>query len=263
MDYKVLAIIGIFLFLIFVLLKKFKNDSKHIQNRSFSDSEYPDDDGSSFFEESSSDDTIGFPYQKIGPLFTPAERSFYGVLCQATKDKALVFGKVRIADVLKTEKGLLARTRQIAFNRISGKHFDFVLCKPDDLSILATIELDDSSHNTSKVAKRDQFVESACKAANLKLIRFKVKNSYNVIDVQKTIFSNLTLNNTIESNVSEEDNKAVTKLSVEEETKKSLETKICPKCLSDLIVRTVKKGEKKGNTFYACSSYPRCKYTIY
>jgi hypothetical protein len=40
------------------------------------------------------------PYELNGPLFTPAERSFYGVLNLACNDKAVVFGKVRIADIL-------------------------------------------------------------------------------------------------------------------------------------------------------------------
>jgi len=45
--------------------------------------------------------SIEAPYELIGPLFTPAERSFYGVLTIACGDQAIVFGKVRIADILK------------------------------------------------------------------------------------------------------------------------------------------------------------------
>ena len=36
--------------------------------------------------------------------------------------------------------------RQAAFNRISSKVLDFVLCDPNNLAIIAAIELDDSSH---------------------------------------------------------------------------------------------------------------------
>ncbi len=89
-----------------------------------------------------------YPYDKHNTLFSAAERSFYGVLNQAADGEAIVFGKVRVGDVLKTKKGLNASERQKAFNRISAKHFDFVLCKPDDLSIMAAVELDDSSHNS-------------------------------------------------------------------------------------------------------------------
>ena len=36
---------------------------------------------------------------------------------------------------------------------------------------------------------------------------------------------------------------------------------ICPKCGSDLVVRKVKQGERKGSQFLGCSSYPRCRFT--
>ncbi|MEH6444484.1 MAG: DUF2726 domain-containing protein [Oceanospirillaceae bacterium] len=121
-------------------------------------------------------------------MFTLAERSFYGVLCQATKGKALVFGKVRVADILKTQSGLCAKVRQIAFNKISGKYFDFVLCHPADLSIIATVGLDDASHNSKKAVRRDEFLAAACKAAGLKLHRFKAQKSYNIVEIQQPLF---------------------------------------------------------------------------
>lgn len=34
----------------------------------------------------------------------------------------------------------------------------------------------------------------------------------------------------------------------------------CPKCNGELIMRTAKRGENKGKTFYGCSNYPKCKY---
>lgn len=129
-----------------------------------------------------------YPYEQHGALFTPAERSFYGILCQATKGKAIVFGKVRVGDILKTKKGLNTSERQKAFNKISAKHFDFVLCHPDDLSVLATVELDDSSHNSKKRKIRDEFLEGACKSAGLKLHRFKARKSYIIADVQESLF---------------------------------------------------------------------------
>lgn len=35
----------------------------------------------------------------------------------------------------------------------------------------------------------------------------------------------------------------------------------CPKCGSELILRVAKQGINKGNEFYGCSSYPKCRYT--
>jgi len=36
---------------------------------------------------------------------------------------------------------------------------------------------------------------------------------------------------------------------------------ICPKCGSKLVLRTANKGVNKGNQFYGCSNYPKCRYT--
>lgn len=34
----------------------------------------------------------------------------------------------------------------------------------------------------------------------------------------------------------------------------------CPKCGSELVLRTVKRGERAGQTFYGCSKFPSCRY---
>ena len=34
----------------------------------------------------------------------------------------------------------------------------------------------------------------------------------------------------------------------------------CPKCNGELVLRTAKSGENKGNSFYGCTNYPKCKY---
>jgi len=38
-------------------------------------------------------------------------------------------------------------------------------------------------------------------------------------------------------------------------------TKICPKCGNTLVLRISKQGANKGNKFYGCSTYPKCRYT--
>jgi restriction system protein len=34
----------------------------------------------------------------------------------------------------------------------------------------------------------------------------------------------------------------------------------CPKCGSDLVERTAKKGVNAGNKFWGCSSFPKCRH---
>jgi predicted RNA-binding Zn-ribbon protein involved in translation (DUF1610 family) len=36
---------------------------------------------------------------------------------------------------------------------------------------------------------------------------------------------------------------------------------VCPKCGSNLVMRTVKQGSRKGSQFLGCTSYPRCRFT--
>jgi len=193
------------------------------------------------------DEQSEFSYRKLDVLFTPAERSFLGVLNQAIDGDTIVFGKVRVADVLAPQKGSTRGVWQKAFNKISSKHFDFVLCSKTDLSILCAIELDDSSHNQSKQKIRDAFIEGACKSADFPLIRFVAKATYTVNDIQKALIQDLpSLQNDVTNHpLVELDPPAV---------------KTCPKCSSELITRTSKKGKTAGNEFLGCSAFPKCRY---
>ncbi|BDU37148.1 DUF2726 domain-containing protein [Vibrio nigripulchritudo] len=121
-----------------------------------------------------------YQYQPKKYLTTKAETSFYHALNNAVGDKYRVFSKVRIADVIAPKKGLYNKKEwRIAFNQISAKHFDYVLCCPKTLEILYTVELDDASHQKPSRIKRDQLIEHACESAGVKLIRVPVSSGYN------------------------------------------------------------------------------------
>ncbi len=133
--------------------------------------------------------SITFPYDKQASLFTPAERSFLGVLEQAVGDKHRVFGKVRIADVIKVKTGLNNSVRQSALNRITSKHLDFVVCNSNDLAVQFAVELDDRSHRKPKAKARDAFVDDALKVAEVPLFRFPAKRMYSPQEVKDRLFS--------------------------------------------------------------------------
>lgn len=38
------------------------------------------------------------------------------------------------------------------------------------------------------------------------------------------------------------------------------ETRFCPRCGAKLVLRQAKCGENKGNSFYGCSNFPKCRY---
>ncbi|NQT94558.1 MAG: DUF2726 domain-containing protein [Lentisphaerae bacterium] len=130
----------------------------------------------------------GFPYEREAGLFSPAERSFLGVLEQAVAGQFRIFGKVRLADVIGVKRGLSRSTQQSAFNRIQSKHLDFVVCDPDTLSVEFAVELDDSSHGRAARKQRDTFVDEALAAAGVPLFRFSAKRSYSVQSLRDQLF---------------------------------------------------------------------------
>ena len=128
-----------------------------------------------------------YPYRKLDALFTPAERSFLGILGQAVGARAQIFGKVRVADVIAPKKGMTRSDWQKAFDKIAGKHFDFLLCDKNDLSILCTLELNDNSHNLKKRKDRDRFLQEACQSADIPLVRFVTQKTYDIKKVQDAL----------------------------------------------------------------------------
>jgi restriction system protein len=38
--------------------------------------------------------------------------------------------------------------------------------------------------------------------------------------------------------------------------------KLCPKCESELVLRTAERGVNRGDQFWGCSNYPRCRYIL-
>ena len=110
-------------------------------------------------------------YKQLKPV---ADKLNYSILC-----------KVRVADLVDIEKGLDKSQWQTAFNRINKKHIDFVLCKPENLSPELVIELDDSTHKSDKVAKRDEFIEKLYEKTGYKLLR--VQGGGNIEDKIRTV----------------------------------------------------------------------------
>ncbi|MGY3944182.1 DUF2726 domain-containing protein [Aeromonas tecta] len=127
------------------------------------------------------------PYDLQETLFSPAERSFLGVLDLAVGDRARVFAKVRVADVLTPESKMGKSKWQQAFNKISAKHFDYLLCDPADLSFLCAVELDDSSHRHQKRKARDAFLKSACDSAGLPLLQIPASSHYQVEELREQL----------------------------------------------------------------------------
>lgn len=126
-------------------------------------------------------------FRRREKLFTASERSFLGVLDQASRGRYRVFGKVRVADVIAPVKGLDRSTWTSVFNRIKSKHFDFVLCDPQSLEVRAVIELNDKSHSRRRRLERDELVGRACSDAGIVLRFVRTQRTYSVEMVRKLV----------------------------------------------------------------------------
>jgi hypothetical protein len=113
-----------------------------------------------------------YKYSRKSGLLTKNELAFYRELCKAASSlKLIVMPKVRVADIIEPKKG--SKNYQGAFNRISSKHLDFVLCDSVTTKPLLAIELDDKSHDTANAKSRDEVKNSALKSAAFPLLRLR------------------------------------------------------------------------------------------
>jgi hypothetical protein len=196
---------------------------------------------------------VEYPYQKADSLFSPAERSFFGVLESAVGDRYSVLGKIRLADIISPISGLSASARQKALNRIVSKHVDFALCNKDDLSIVCSIELDDSSHKKSERKRRDDFLVNALNAASIPFVRFTARGSYSIQDVRTEIGKSIGLD------MQPLSTGPGPRAASGDEAKRDERTRVCPKCASPMVLRKAASGKYAGKRFWGCSRYPECK----
>ena len=210
-------------------------------------------------QKQSRDDGGALPFKRQAALFTPAERSFLGVLDLVVGKDFRIFGKVRVGDVLAPQNGLNNRARTTALNKINRKHFDFVLCKPDDLTVLCAIELNDRSHQQKNRQDRDAFLADACNCAGLPLIMFDARRAYAPNEVGTRIAETLSTKTptlsepVLQASALEEAHSFAPDLEI---------TPLCPRCSGAMVKRTAKGGENAGKEFWGCSNFPKCREII-
>lgn len=131
----------------------------------------------------------GRVYEAVPALLTPAERSFFGVLQQAVASDYQIFAKVRLADIVRPVRSPSRSGWQYAFNRITGKHVDFVLCDPSSLDVVAVIELDDRTHQSFERGLRDSLVDSALADALIPVLRVPARQFYSPAQIREQVQS--------------------------------------------------------------------------
>lgn len=212
-----------------------------------------------------------FPFERREPFFSPAERSFFGVLEQALDNRYRVFGKVRVGDLVKPAKGLSKSRRTAALNKVNQKHVDYVVCAATDLAVLGVVELDDQSHGREDRAARDAFVDQALRGAGISIVHFSAKKGYQIHEVRNLLAEALNLTLNVSTPTLSQAQEAVSPQLISisapgptpvAQTEPTDTIPICEKCGATMVKRKAKNGEHAGKFFWACSSFPKCRKVV-
>ncbi|MDF2457764.1 MAG: Zn-finger domain associated with topoisomerase type [Nitrospira sp.] len=119
---------------------------------------------------SSDSANAAWPFYVKKPLTQP-EQILYHRLVKALPDH-IVLAQVQVSRVLGVKKGFKFNEWNNRINRLS---YDFVVCGRDS-TVVAAIELDDKSHETTGRAGTDNKKDKATADAGVRMIRWQVKS---------------------------------------------------------------------------------------
>lgn len=194
------------------------------------------------FKKEETSSQIEYPYHLVDEFASPAELNFFFNLKFVVGDSAQIFSKVKLSDLFYAKAGDYGKNRSYT-NRIDRKHVDFLLCDPKTLKPILGIELDDKSHQRADRQERDDFVNHVFEAAKLPLMHISVQRGYSQSELKSKIsayLSGIQINHGQPEQVQESSPR-------------------CPKCGSDMVLRTAKRGDNQGGKFWGCSKYPECR----
>lgn len=193
------------------------------------------------FEKEEKSFKIEYPYHQVDEFISAAELNFFFNLKAVVGDSAQIFSKVKLSDLFHAKTGDFGKNRSYN-NRIDRKHVDFLLCDPKTLKPILGIELDDKSHQRTDRRERDDFVNHVFEAAKLPLMHISVQRSYSQSELKSKLSAYLS----------------VIQVSDEQPQPFQESSPRCPKCGSEMVLRTAKRGDNQGGKFWGCSRYPKC-----
>lgn len=111
---------------------------------------------------------------------TTTELKFYKIL-----EEILNKYELKIIPQIQLQK--IFQTNNITdFNKIKSKSIDYAVVDKE-FKYKFFIELDDYTHNYANRIKRDNYINNLFKNNNLNLLRIKVKNTYNMEELEQKI----------------------------------------------------------------------------
>ena len=118
-------------------------------------------------------------------LLTQPEQVLYHRLVKSLPNY-VVFAQVQMSRVLGVKKGFRFHEWN---NRINRMSYDFVICDKA-ATVIAAIELDDSSHESERRIESDAKKSKATADAGLRLIRWHVKSLPDELTIQRELSAN-------------------------------------------------------------------------
>jgi hypothetical protein len=126
-------------------------------------------------------------YQKHSALFSPDDRVFYQALKEAVGDEYEIFGKIRVADIVLPKKGASRDDARLAFSPIAGRHFDFVLCDKNNLTVACAIQLRDKTNPAKQAEGQKNPLQTVCEAVALPFVRVDIKADYHITELREKL----------------------------------------------------------------------------
>lgn len=114
---------------------------------------------------------LAYKYKGKAHIMTKREEKFFLLLNDIFRDKCYIVPQVHLSALL--EHRIKGQNWKGAFSHINGKSVDYVLLRSKDLSVLCAVELDDSTHDTTKRIERDKEVGWMLGLANIPLVRLR------------------------------------------------------------------------------------------
>ena len=121
-------------------------------------------------------------------LLSRGELAFYGVLRRAVPRRFGISLKTRLADLLHVRTELEWSADHLA---VTSKHLDFVLYDLETTSVALVVELDDRSHRLRIRETRDDFVDSALKAAGVTVLHVAAAARYSLRELRLALYRHL------------------------------------------------------------------------
>lgn len=189
-----------------------------------------------------------YSYALRDDFLSPAEASFFRVLLRAIPDDAIIFSKVRLADLIYPPK---QESQYGAWQKINRKHVDFVLCATSTLRPRLVIELDDRSHRRANRIERDAFVDGIFAEVGLPILRVPARHSYATAQLAGIIGDALGA----------EEQQAAPPQTANARPGSGGVKPTCGRCGGEMRLRTATQGRHSGEQFWGCVNFPHCRFT--